>query len=379
MKKLLTIFSLALLINSCKKIDHTAKAEVGSNKKSIQLDSIYSDLYKQNLFNGNVLIAENGNIIFNKSYGIANKEKELDLNEGTIFELASVSKQFTAMAIVQLVKEGKLNYDDTISKFIPELSFYNTITIENLLYHTSGLPDYFNLADEYWDKSKIATNQDILNLFAQQEPELYFETSTDYEYSNTGYMILASIIEKVSGLAYGDYLKKSIFKPAKMENTFVYNRRYAPKKIENLAVGYIYSDSLQVTHLPDNMTDYDFVTYLDGIVGDGMVNSNVKDLYNWDRILRTEKLVNQSDKERIFQSLKFFDSIPTGYGYGWYIVEDVKFGKYVKHSGGWPGFVTHIERHLDSDKTIIVLQNIMTEQPTIPLKSTRKILYNIPL
>ena len=378
MKHLLFI-AILTIITSCKNHTKSSGNAKVTNEKTAKLDSLYTDLFNQNMFNGNVLIAEQGQIIFEKSFGVANEETRAKLNGETIFELASVSKQFTAMAIVQLVKDGKLNYDDDITKFIPELSFYKGITVENLLYHTSGLPDYMEVADAFWNKDSIATNEDIIAIFAKHKPELYFETNTDYEYCNTGYMLLASIIENVSGLAYNEFLEKRIFKPANMSKSFVYTRRYAPKRIDNIALGYLYSDSLKTKSLPENLPDYDFVRYLDGIVGDGMVNSTARDLYQWDRILNTEKLINNVDKKRMFQSYKFYDSIPTGYGYGWFIEEDEDYGKYVKHSGGWPGFVTHIERHLDSDKVIIVLQNVMMEKPRIPLKNTRKILYDQPL
>ncbi|WP_339926474.1 serine hydrolase domain-containing protein [uncultured Cyclobacterium sp.] len=375
----LIIISFSILFSSCNQNNKKVKDNQAQNKKTEKLDSLYTDLFNQNKFNGNVLIAEDGKILLKKSYGLADAETKVDLNENSIFELASVSKQFTAMGIVQLVKEGKINYGDDIRKYIPELSFYNKITIENLLYHTSGLPDYIDLADLYWDKEKIANNDDIVKLFELHKPELFFETNSDYEYSNTGYLLLATIIERTSDLNYQDYLKNKVFIPSNMKSTLVLRKRYEPKEMKNIAIGYLYSDSLKTKVKPDNLTDYKFVTYLDGVVGDGMVNSTTQDLYNWDRVLRNEKIINQTDKERIFQPYKFFDSIPTGYGYGWYIIEDEKFGKYVKHSGGWPGYVAHIERHLDTDKTIIILQNLMLESPLIPLKNTRNILYNLPL
>lgn len=203
--------------------------------------------------------------------GFANESTKEKLNENSIFELASVSKQFTAMAIVILKEKGKLNYDDKMSKFIPELSNYNHITIRNLLNHTGGLPDY-------------------------------------WEYSNTGYALLASIIENVSGMSYGDYLNKVIFKPLKMNNTFVYTRRYTPQKISNYAYGYVYSDSLKKYFLPDDLDETKIVVWLDGIVGDGTVNSTVNDLLKWDRALYKDQLVSKESKKEIFTSSELNDS-----------------------------------------------------------------------
>ena len=147
----------------------------------------------------------------------------------------------SAMAIMILKERGKLNLDDDISKFIPTLSSYKGITVRNLLNHTGGLPDYMELMDSLFDKSKIATNKDIIDLFSKHNPQILFEPNTKYEYSNTGYALLASIIEKASGLSFADFLNKSIFNPLQMKNTFVYTRRLSPKKISNYAFGYVYS------------------------------------------------------------------------------------------------------------------------------------------
>ena len=378
MKNSIYILILVLIV-SCKNKDLEKTATIQNDSRVALLDSIYTELHNNNEFNGNVLIAEKGTVLFEKSFGMANVETKAKLNSNTVFELASVSKQFTAMAIVLLEKQGKLEYEDELSKYIPELQFYKDVTIEHLLYHTSGLPDYLQLLETYWDKQKIATNRDVINLFMLHQPNYDFEPNTDYEYSNTGYMLLATIIERASGMNYELFLKEYIFKPAKMNESLVYRRRYSPKNIENIAQGYLYSDSLKIKILPDELANEGLIYYADGIMGDGMVNSTTKDLLKWDRILYENTLINNLDKERIFNSYKFYDSIPTGYGYGWYIENDETYGKYVKHSGGWPGFVTHIERHLDNDKLIVVLQNVMLDRPKIPLKTTRKILYSIPL
>src|SRR5699024_9648061 len=121
--------------------------------------------------------------------------------------------QFTAMGILLLQKEGKLKFSDPISKYIPELTFYDTITIQHLIHHTSGLPDYMKLFYKHWDRSKFATNKDIVNLLKQYKPKLHFKPGEEFEYSNTGYALLALIIEKVSGKSYGDFLKQKIFIP----------------------------------------------------------------------------------------------------------------------------------------------------------------------
>lgn len=371
-----TLLIAVICLISCKENTERTTLQSKTNPKALKLDTLYTELYDKGNFNGSVLVAENGNIIFKKSYGLADEKTNRKLNDSTIFELASVSKQFTAMGIVQLVKEGQLSYEDDITQYVPELNDYKKITIRNLLNHTGGLPNYMELADKNWDKSIIATNDDILKLFKQVKPKKLFEPNEKWNYSNTGYLILATIIERVSGQKFGQYLHEKIFKPLDMKNTFVYKRRFEPKEIQNYANGYIYSDSLQKKILPDEMGKDFYVVFLDGIVGDGMVNSNPKDLLKWDRALYGDHLINDQDRNLIFSSTMTKDSSQTDYGFGWMIDSTKTYGKIASHSGGWAGYISYIERNLDNDKTIIVLQNNSLPKTEIPIKNTRRILYN---
>ncbi len=354
-----------------------AWTQLSFGQSSVQkIDSLLTSMYESGKFNGNVLIAEKGEVIYKKSFGLANESTKEKLNENSIFELASVAKQFTAMAIVILKEKGKLSFDDKISRFIPELSGYDKITIKNLLHHTSGLPDYMELMDSVFDKSKIATNKDIINLFATHKPALRFEPNTQWEYSNTGYALLASIIEKVSGMPYADYLHKVIFRPLKMPHTFVYRRRYAPKEVSNYAYGYVYYDSLKKYVLPDDLAESKEVIWLDGIVGDAAVSSTINDLLKWDRALYTSKLVSCKSINEIFTAPELNDQTKTKYGFGWFI-DNNDFGRTASHGGVWWGYRTYIDRHIDNDKTIIILQN--HEEVSNPVKSIRNILYSKPL
>ncbi len=341
------------------------------NNKEERLDFLFT---KE--FSGTVLIAEKGKVIYTKTAGLANEETQEKIALKTIFELASVSKQFTAMGIVQLQKEGKLSYDDELGKHIPELSFYNGITIEHLLTHTSGLPDYFILFEAKWDKSKIATNEDVIALFQKLKPKVFYEPNEVFEYSNTGYVFLASIIERVSGQSFKSYLKSKIFDKLKMNDTYVYGRFY-DKSINNYALGYSYSDSLQRKALPEEIYKNHWAIYMDGIHGDGSVDSNVFDLLKWDRALYGNNLVNEQDKALIFKSHKTSDGKETNKGFGWNIWEGGPYGKVVSHPGGWVGYLTYIERHIDTDKTVIILMNNEDFRYKIPqtLKDIREILY----
>lgn len=343
--------------------------------KTQKMDSLFTSLYNSNKFNGNVLIAEKDSIIFKKSFGYANESTKEELNENTVFELASCTKPFTAMAILILKDRGKLNLDDKISKYIPELYKYNNITIRNLLNHTGGLPDYMALMNTIWDKSKIATNKDIIKIFEKQQPNELFEPNTKEEYSNTGYALLASIIEKASGKTYAEFLESAIFKPLKMTRTFVYHRRLSGKKIKNYALGYLYLNGGYI--LPDDYERSKFVFWLDGVEGDGTVNSTINDLYKWDRALNNNKLVSKESLKLINSNGILNDGTLAHHGYGWRVLETKPFGKIARHSGAWPGYLTYIERDLDSGKTIIILQNHYNG--AMPKQAVQNILYGMPI
>jgi len=353
----------------------TTTLAFGQDHKAQQLDSLFSALHQKNSFNGNVLIAEGGHVILEKSYGYADENTKRELNLNSIFELASVSKQFTAMGILLLEKQHKLKSDDKLAKYIPELDFYGDITIANLLNHTSGLPDYIELFEEKWDKSKFATNQDIVEMFAKHKPELLFKPNEKFEYSNTGYALLGLIIEKASNTSFEDFLKTNIFDPLQMHNTFVHRSRFKPKKIDNYAFGYVLDESGNKV-LTDSFGKSYLSYYLDGIVGDGMVNSTVRDLLIWDRALYTNQLIDDNDRAKLYQTSTTADGKTTAYNYGWSIAQSNKYGNIASHSGGWAGYITFIERHLTNDKTIIFLQNNSLPSTKLPTKVVRQILYN---
>ena len=376
------IFKTFIIILSILNSNLSAAQTKDQTEKVRLLDSVYQALYTSGSFNGNVLIAEKGKIIFEKSYGFADAATQEKLNPQSIFELASVSKQFTAMGIVLLKKRGKLSYDDPISKYLPELAFYDGVTIRNMLTHTSGVPDYLYLDvfRDKWDKSKIATNADVITEFVKNKPPMDFQPNEKSQYSNTGYAFLASVIERVSKQSYGQFLKANIFDPLRMKHTFIYRCVYAPEEIKNYSQAYGTDSLLNYTSayhsLENKLTTFN---YLDGIVGPRTVHSNLEDLLKWDRALYTDQLINVEDKKEIFSSEKIKNGKVNDYGFGWVLSQNEKYGKIVNHSGSWAGYITYIERHLDNDKTIILLQNVNTPNSKIGLGDVRKILYNVKL
>lgn len=341
------------------------------------LDSFFNKLEKDRTFNGNVLVARGNEVVYKRSIGFAEESSRRLLDENSVFELASVSKQFTAMGIMLLKQQGKLDYTDSLRKFFPQLPYYS-ITIRHLLHHTSGIPDYMELFSKHWDTTKIATNNDMISLLAAHHPDILFAPGEKWEYSNTGYALLSSVIEKVSGMSYAAFMEKYIFKPVGMSHSRVVNRRYNKKSLpDNYAFGYVFDQQRNKYMLPDSVGETASLVYcLDGITGDGAVNSTTGDLFRWSRALDEHKLVSKKMMEEALSPGTLNNGKAHQYGFGWMIGKSDYAGKIMNHSGGWPGYRTFIEKHPDSGTVIIVLTNY--EKMPLPIKIINKLLYNIP-
>ena len=345
----------ALLIISLMCCDK--RQSLSSDPLALSLDSVMASIADTARFNGCILVSRKGTVIYQNSFGYSNFDTKEKLNDSSLFELASVSKQFTAMAIMMLNERGLLRYDDDVKKYLPELP-YEGMTIRHFLNHTSGIPDYMDEFGKGWDPGKIAFNDDLIKLLAKNKPAVLFKPGEKWEYSNTAYACLASIIERVSKKSYGEFLAENIFKPLGLTRTRVFNtRRSSTEVIPDYAYGYVYSDSLKKFILPDSLKSFHVVYTLDGIVGDGTVNSTTPDLFLWDQALYTEKLVKKNTLEEAYTPGKLNDGSFSHYGFGWSIDKDSVMGKYVHHSGGWPGYATYIRRYLDRNDCIIVLTN----------------------
>lgn len=349
-------------------------SKLQAQARAAKFDSLFTNLHKEDKFSGNVLIAENGKPIFQKSYGLAFREKGQALNSESIFELGSVGKQFTAMGIMILKKNSKLNYEDSLRYFFPELPYHN-ITIRHLLHHTSGLPDYMDLAFTYWDSTKIMTNKDMIALLADRKPVILFAPGEKWEYSNTGYALLGSIIEKVSGQSFKDFMAQHIYQPLGMNRTLVYHKRLENRSIDNYAYGYVKDDSLGYIMADSSAEVGKMVYFLDGVFGDGITNSTTTDLLKWEQALYTEKLVPKKMMEEAFSPGLLNNGKNTEYGFGWLLKDSKEFGKTYFHSGGWPGYASWIERYPETNKTIILLANAGAANGQI--KSIRHILHGM--
>lgn len=330
----------------------------GETPKSAQVDALLAPWAKNDSPGAAVMVIQNGKVAHQACYGIANLEAKVPIAPDTAFDLASVSKQFNSMAIMILAERGKLKFDDPLSKFFPQFPPYaRKITVRHLLNHTSGLPDYMELFVKTGKIDKDGkpvgfepTSRDVLELLAQQK-ELLFEPGTKWEYSNSGYVVLAQIVEKASGKRYPQFLKANIFRPLGMKETRVSDESRPP--IKNRATSYAREGN-----------GYKNADYhpLNWIYGDGNVNTTLRDMYKWDQGLYTEKLVKVSTLQEAWTSGKLNNGSETGYGFGWAV------GNYLglrntSHSGGWAGFRTHISRFPEQRFTVIVLSNLAGFNP----------------
>jgi CubicO group peptidase (beta-lactamase class C family) len=312
--------------------------------KSNLVDSFFTSIYHKNGFNGVVLVADSGKVIYNRSFGYTDFASKDTLNTFSLFQLTSVSKQFTSMAIMMLFEEGKLKYDDPVSKYIKGFP-YQDITIRLLLSHRSGLPNYMYFCEEYYqDKQKSIDNKKLIELLVQHKPDLYFEPDKKFNYCNTNYCVLASIVETVAEVPFKDFLEKRIFQPLGMKNTYV-GIDSKIKGSKQLTTGYDEND-LKAT--PD---------YLDGLMGDKGVYSCVNDLFIWDRSLYTESLVSAKTLQQAMKPANNDMIGSRNYGYGWRIkfLEDNTPVYY--HGGWWKGYNTYYMRNPKDQSAIIILSN----------------------
>ncbi|WP_439488042.1 serine hydrolase domain-containing protein [Algoriphagus sp.] len=304
-------------------------------------------------FSGVVLVANQGKIEFEEAMGMRSYEQGIPLQSTDIFELASLSKQFTAMMVMICKEKGLLGFDDLASEYVE--TPYTRISIRHLLTHTSGLPDYQEVMDEHWDKSKVAGNPEILEYLRTYAPPMSFEPGEKYEYSNTGYVILASIVEKVTGKDFVKLSEEWIFNPLNMQSTAI--RSLAEKaSVPHFAAGHLKNDQGHYVNA-NTFHAADYTVWLGNRKGPGRVSSNAEDLLKWDQALYTEKLLSKETLSEAFTPFKLNNGNLSYYGFGWEIKMKSPFGKVVMHTGDNPGYKTIIVRYIEENKTVIVLNN----------------------
>lgn len=313
-------------------------------------DSLFSVHYKKG-FNGNALYSKGDHIVYTGNFGITRYDEGIPLSDSTLFELGSNSKQFTALAIMQLIEKDSIALDEDVQLLLPDFP-YAGITIEHLLQHQSGLPDYMKIFKnrKTWNRRNIADNADVYRILKEQKPDLLFQPGTKFTYSNTGYLILCMIIEKVSTCSFNDYLQKYIFEPADMKRSAVIRRRYQPIDVPNNTEGY---QKILGKYKIRNTIRRFSCTYLDGVQGDGSISTTLLDMKNWMDALRNNLLISEKSKNLMFET----DSISQGYGFGFFIGTEGIWKDIIYHGGNWAGYYTWMYYQRDTDEFVVLLCN----------------------
>jgi CubicO group peptidase (beta-lactamase class C family) len=306
------------------------------------IDSYMTKQVEEEQFSGSVLVAQEGKPIISKGYGKASIELNVPNTPQTVFRIGSITKQFTAMAIMMLQERGKLKVSDSICKYLTNCpKAWKPITLENLLTHTSGIWNYTNTKDYAKVFLTPLERGQLVDVFRNKPLE--FKPGERWNYSNSGYYLLGIVIERAARQSYESFLYENIFKPLSMKNTG-FNVGY--RTVDKLATGYSTLQSKQI--IPNPLIDInDF--------SDGALYSNVEDLLVWDQALYTEKLVSKKSLDQMFTPFKLNSGNDYGYGYGWSIR-----GNSVSHGGRVAGFVTYISRFPQKGTTVIVLTNNLT-------------------
>lgn len=370
MKTRFLLFFLALFLVSCssKKEHYTAK-EVESwpvvkvdsifkdidkpiyDRKTAQLDKSFQNLKKKTTFNGTVLFAEKGRILLEKSYGVSNlKTRKGEIKVDDVFQLSSVSKMFTAEAIMILKSRQLLDYDADIKTYIPEFP-YEGITTRMLMTHRSGLSRYETLADNNWpDKRKPFTNDDMIDYYIKYKPDPYFSPNNGFHYCNVNYALLASIVERVSGKRFVDFMREDVFDVIGMNDSYIYDMPtdtmvslYLPNCVQGYYVG---------RRRPRQAQN----EYLNGVKGDKIMFSNVEDMYRFKVAIDYGLLVPDSIQEEAFKpGSPKYSKRKDNYGFGWRISR--KHPDCYYHYGWWKGYRSFFMFDKKNDRTLIVLTN----------------------
>lgn len=320
-----------------------------AEEKAKELDRRFRRLNKRGVFNGTVLYAEHGQVVYKGAFGFEDFRKRDSINVNSAFQLASVSKMFTAYAIMLLKEEGKLAYDDTLTRFIPEFP-YPGVTIRQLLTHRSGLSRYMSLADKYWNVEKPIHNEDVIRLFVKYQPDPYFKPDKGFHYCNTNYALLASVVERIEGQPFDEFMDERVFGPLNMSNSLVYSIKGDSVIRYEVPVG-VPGYRVRGRRLV-KVSDY----YLNGVMGDKGVYSTVEDLFKFNQALDRGYPVSLSTLEEAFTpGSPPYRRRKDNYGFGWRLKETHDSTAY--HYGWWKGFRTYFLRDMEHQRTLIALTN----------------------
>ena len=308
------------------------------------LQSLFDLRYKNTNFNGAALIAVKGKIVYENYFGIANRATNDTITAHSAFHIASVSKTFTALAVLWLHEHKKMNINDLVIKYLPNFP-YPDLTIAMLLKHRSGLSNYSYFAEKaYQDTTVLLTNTGVLHELIRQKIPLQVAPDTHFQYCNTNFAVLALVIEAVTKMPYSEFISCRFFEPLGMKHSFVYEPAKEPTLPKEATRSYIGTR--------ENPLEFD-----DGVVGDKNIYSTVQDLYRWDRALKTRVIVSDSMLQLAYTAYSNERAGFKNYGLGWRLLVYPNAQKIVYHNGWWHGNTASLYRFLDADFTCIVLAN----------------------
>lgn len=324
------------------------RKKINADEKAKLLDSLFKYRVKTQGFNGSVLVAQSGEIIYKNAFGFADINKKDSLKINSPFQLASISKTLTATAVLLLKDRGKLSLDDDVVKFFPHFPYKN-ITIKLLLTHRSGLPNYVYSCEQYCEKpnnynGKVFDNKAMLELLIDKKPEMAALPNKKFEYCNTNYALLALIVENVSGQSFSDFMSENIFVPLAMKDSWVKSPKY---------------DSLhqQKTIGHKSNGKYEDDCFADDIVGDKSIYSTVEDMFKFERSWQTGSLLKPQTIKEAYTGYSNEHKGKRNYGLGWRIINDGKNPAVIYHNGWWHCYNTLFYRIPDKEITIIVFSN----------------------
>ena len=332
--------------------------------KKTMMENMAREAHERGVFNGLWLYAENGEIVSKGAYGFRDAEDRLPMQEDSIFQLASITKPFTATAVMLLRRQGLLRLDDKVIKYCPELTAYPEATIRHLLTHTSGMPDIDETEwlNQLWRKEKkIYPNSIILRYLTESGDGPCFAPGEAFEYSNTGYCVLAEIVERVSGVPFELFLKQNIFEPAGMKDTAVWHTRRDGVPSDRFVTNLVLEDGRYIRPGDSRRMENYFEVPEDGLNGLDFVYTTIFDMLKWDRALREETVLTREEQRLMFtpgklnngEDIVYDEDDGMSYGFGWGMMDNPDLGFIVAHSGGQPGLGTWFERSVDTDRAFI--------------------------
>ena len=325
----------------------------------LRADSFMRHVLAPSGFNGGMLVSEKGRIVYESYCGKERTDRPDPMDSSSALHLASISKTFTGMAVLKLWEEGGIDLDRPVSEILEGFDFPG-VTVKTLLNHRSGLPNYVHFLEQLgWDRKRTITNAELLRFMATHRKSIgVLKPDTRFNYSNTNYALLALVIERVSGMSYGQFLKERFFRPLGMNDSYVFGMEKADYAIPSYDAGY-------------RLEPY---TFLDAVYGDKNVYSTPRDLFKWDRALSDGSMFKASTLEMAYRGYSHEQRGNRNYGLGWRMFEPPGGGKIIYHNGWWHGNNTVFCRLIDDSATVIVLGNRYNER----IYKARSVLSHLP-